>query len=103
MKGGLTRKKGQPIEYELTSPPHERLIGERGSAGLPFDPARRDTPRSFPVPWKKNPDRTLPSDAANDWACHGTSYRIVTAKFGFSMWLGRVRMDRNALENLPGQ
>ncbi|MGA2608544.1 MAG: hypothetical protein ABSH01_13950 [Terriglobia bacterium] len=99
----MTRKEGQPIENELTSPPQERLIGEGGSAGLPFDCARRDTTEVLSSTLKKNPDRTLPSDAAKDGTCHGTSCLIVTAKFVFSMPLGRVRMDRKALENLPRQ
>jgi len=43
MKGGLTRKEGQPIENPLTSPPQDRLIRKGESAGLPFEGARRDT------------------------------------------------------------
>jgi hypothetical protein len=72
MKGGLTRKEGQPIEDELTSPPQERLIGEGDSAGLPFDHARRDATEVLSSTLEKNPDRTLPSDAANDGACRCT-------------------------------
>ena len=55
MKGGLTRKEGQPIENELTSPPQERLIGEGGSAGLPFDRARRDTTEVLSSTLEKEP------------------------------------------------
>jgi hypothetical protein len=55
MKGGLTRKEGQPIENELTSPSQERLIGEGDSAGLPFDRARRDTTEVLSSTLEKEP------------------------------------------------